>query len=72
MPLYMDAAGLNVKSRTIVELGKSTFPNSQFRNRIRTAIGLMVGQSGVEEGTGMMCSGTVGIVKAEWRWKQLA
>lgn len=49
VPLYMDAAGLNVKSRTIVELGKSTFPNSQFRNRIRTAIGLMVGQSGVEE-----------------------
>lgn len=71
MQLYSDAAGWNVKSRSIVELGKSTFPNSRFKNRIRTAIGLMVGQSGVGEGTGMICSGLAGIVKAESRWKQL-
>lgn len=69
--LYTDAAGLNVKGRNIVELGKSAFPNSRFRNRIRTAIGLMVGRSGVEEGTGMICSGIAGMVKAESRWKQL-
>lgn len=71
MQLYADAAGLNIKSRNIVKLGKSTLPNSRFKNRVRTAIGLMVGWSGVEEGAGIICSGIAGMVKAESRWELL-
>lgn len=61
----MDAAGLNVKIRSIVDRGKSTFSNTWVQKQDKNW--LMVGQSGVGEGTGMICPVIVGIVKAELR-----
>lgn len=48
----------------MIELGKSSFPNSLFKNGMGTAIGLRCTQSAIEEETDVRCSGR-GRVKVE-------